>query len=106
MKKWLVAALAVSALWAQTDADRDILGEIKNHNELMANLTYLCDRIGGRLTGSPNLDRASRWTAQRFREYGLEKVKLEPWSISHSWTRGAAEARIVSPVEHRITLAS
>ena len=36
-----------------------ILDEIDKNSQLMANLEYLCDMIGPRLTGSPNLTRAS-----------------------------------------------
>jgi carboxypeptidase Q len=86
--------------------DRKIVGQVKDHNELMKNLEYLSDEIGPRLTGSPNLDKASHWTEQKFKDYGLDEVRLEPWQVAHWWTRGTAEGRIVSPVEHRLTLAS
>jgi hypothetical protein len=45
----------------------------------MKNLRYLSDEIGGRLTGSPQLEKANKWTAERMKEYGLENVRLEPW---------------------------
>jgi hypothetical protein len=98
---------AASARIAQLAADdRKITTEVKDHNELMKNLEYLSDEIGPRLTGSTNLDKASHWTEQKFKDYGMDFVRLEPWQIPHSWTRGAAEGRIVSPVDHRLTLAS
>ncbi len=87
-------------------ADAQILGEIRDHSQAMENLEYLSDEIGARLTGSPQLKQANDWTAAKFREYGLTNVKLEPWTIAHSWTRGTARARIVSPTEHPLTIAS
>jgi len=87
-------------------ADAQILGEIREHSQAMENLEYLSDEIGPRLTGSPQLKQANDWTAAKFREYGLSNVKLEPWTIAHSWTRGTARARIVSPAEHLLTIAS
>jgi carboxypeptidase Q len=87
-------------------ADAQILSEIRDHSEAMENLEYLSDEIGPRLTGSPQLKEANDWTAAKFREYGLTNVKLEPWTIAHSWTRGTARARIVSPAEHPLTIAS
>ncbi|HUK52476.1 MAG TPA: M20/M25/M40 family metallo-hydrolase [Candidatus Binatia bacterium] len=91
---------------AMTSADDSILAEIKAHNEIMANLEYLSDMIGQRLTGSDNLKRANQWTRDRFSAYGLANVHLEAWQIAHSWTRGPARGRILSPAEHPLTLAS
>jgi carboxypeptidase Q len=87
-------------------ADIQILDEIRDHSEAMANLEYLSDEIGARLTGSPQLKQANDWTADMFRKYGLSNVHLEPWTIAHSWTRGTARGRIVSPAEHPLTIAS
>jgi carboxypeptidase Q len=87
-------------------ADAQILTEIRDHSQVMENLEYLSDEIGPRLTGSPQLKQANDWTAAKFREYGLTNVKLEPWTIAHSWMRGTARARIVSPAEHPLTIAS
>ncbi len=87
-------------------ADAQILQEIREHSEAMANLEHLSDEIGPRLTGSPLLKQANDWTANMFRKYGLTNVHLEPWTIARSWTRGAASARIISPVEHPLTIAA
>jgi len=87
-------------------ADAQILNEIRDHSQAMDNLEYLSDEIGQRLTGSSQLKQANDWTAAKFREYGLTNVKLEPWTIAHSWTRGTAHARIVSPAVHPLTIAS
>jgi hypothetical protein len=62
----------------------DLIGEIRSHSEVMANLAHLCDRIGPRVTGSPNLDQAARWVAQKLRDYGAENVALEYNQIHHS----------------------
>src|SRR6266704_801181 len=108
----LVGVQAASALPAADEgspfaaADEQILSEIRDHSQVMENLEYLSDEIGPRLTGSPQLKQANEWTATKFREYGLTNVKLEPWTIAHSWSRGAARARIVSPTEHPLTIAS
>src|SRR5437879_3652147 len=87
-------------------ADAQILSEIREHSQAMDNLEYLSDEIGPRLTGSPQLKQANDWTAAKFRQYGLTNVHLEPWTITHSWTRGTAHARIVTPTEHPLTIAA
>jgi hypothetical protein len=87
-------------------ADSKIIAEITDHNEIMSNLEYLSDMIGQRLTGSENLKKANDWTKEKFTAYGVSNAHLEAWQIAHSWTRGAARGRIISPSEHSLTLAS
>jgi len=83
-----------------------ILEEIDKRSELMANIEYLCDMIGPRLTGSPNLTKANQWTRAKFKQYGLSNPHLESWTIERAWTRGDAKGRVVVPVEQRILLES
>jgi carboxypeptidase Q len=83
-----------------------ILEEIDKHSELMANIEYLCDMIGPRLTGSPNLTKANEWTRDKFRQYGVSNPHLESWTIDRAWTRGDAKGRVVVPVEQRLLLES
>lgn len=97
---------APAAKDSQTQADNRILAEVHDHNEIMANLEYLSDVIGQRLTGSENLKKANDWTRQRFADYGLANAHLEAWSIAHGWARGTARGRILSPSEHPLTIAS
>jgi hypothetical protein len=86
------------------DLDRALMAEIKARSELMKNLEYLSDRIGGRLTGSASLEKANKWAAERMRAYGLENVRLEPWEIPFGWERGRAEMRLVEPATGRSLL--
>jgi hypothetical protein len=77
-------------------ADQKIADEVKAHSELMKNLEYLCYRIGARLTGSPQMQAASQWTLQRFKDYGVD-AHLETTQIAHSWTRGHDTASLIKP---------
>src|SRR5580704_9960015 len=88
------------------DDDARILAEIQNNSEAMANLEYLSDSIGARLSGAPGLKRANEWTKQKFSEYGLTNVHLEPWTVERTWTRGTASARITAPAEHPLVIAA
>jgi len=87
-------------------ADTQILSEIRDHSEVMANLEYLSDSIGPRVTGSPQLKQANDWTREKFAQYGLTNAHLEPWTITRAWTRGTAHGRIVTPAEHPLTIAA
>src|SRR6266403_733121 len=91
------------SIWA---ADAQILSEIREHSEAAANLEYLSDSIGARLTGSPQLKQANDWTRDMFAKYGAANAHLEGWTMEHSWTRSKASARIVSPTEHPLTIAA
>lgn len=62
-------------------------------------LAHLCDRIGPRLSGSPQLEKAIAWTAEAMKGDGLDRVWTEPVMVPH-WVRGAETGRILAPVEH------
>lgn len=109
----VLAAIATAQLRAQDsaagkepDPDQRIIDEIESGSELMPNLEYLSDLLGPRLTGSETLRRANEWAAQKLREYGAVNVHQEAWTLGRSWTRGRAEAKIVKPAEHRLSVAS
>jgi len=86
---------------AMEEADQKIADEVKAHSELVKNLEYLTTQIGPRLTGSPQMQAASQWTLERFKDYGVE-AHLETAEIAHSWTRGLETAEITSPIQQRI----
>jgi hypothetical protein len=79
------------------ELDQKLMAEVKANAEIMKNLQYLSDVIGPRLTGSKQLDRASQWTAEVMKKYGLENVRLEPWEIPYGWERGTASLKVVEP---------
>ena len=90
---------------AMEAADQKIADEVKAHSELVRNLEHLTTEIGPRLTGSPQMQAASQWTLQRFRDYGID-AHLETAQIAHAWTRGEDTAAIVSPIRRDIPIRS
>lgn len=90
---------------AMEAADGKVSAEVQAHSELMKNLEYLTTQIGPRLTGSPQMQAASQWTLQRFRDYGLD-AHLESAEVPHAWYRGDDAAEIVSPVSRPIAIRS
>ena len=50
--------------WIERDAAR-VLGAALTSERAYENLTYLCDRIGHRLSGSPGLEQAIAWSRER-----------------------------------------
>jgi len=60
------------------------------------NLDYLTNKIGARLSGSPQAAAAVEWSRQVMDSYGFDKVYLQEVMVPH-WVRGAREkARIVN----------
>ena len=47
-----------------TVLDQKLLAAATKDSEILANLTYLCDEIGPRLTGTRNLKQANAWAAE------------------------------------------
>ena len=64
---------------------------------MMADLQELCDRIGGRITGSPAADRAAVWGTEKFRAAGLDAVTTESFSVPFRWLPGTVEVAALSP---------
>ena len=58
---------------------------------LETNLRRLTDEIGGRMTGTPELQRAVRWGLEVFRAAGVE-AHTEQYTIPVSWREGSARA--------------
>ena len=72
----------------------------------MATLGELADGIGGRLTGSPAYVRSTEWAVAKFRSYGIQNVRLEPFMIAAGWQRGTASGAMLSPLSRPLNLAS
>jgi carboxypeptidase Q len=85
--------------------DQKILAEVQAHSELVKNLEHLTTHIGARLTGSPQMQAASNWTLQRFKDYGID-AHLETAQVAHAWTRGVDTAEITAPIQRRIEIRS
>ncbi len=48
-----------------------------NHSEVVDTAAYLADEIGGRMTNSPAMRKAERWTQEKFKSWGLKDVRSE-----------------------------
>lgn len=91
---------------ALLETDRKIVAAEAETSELMANLEYLSDVIGPRVTGSAALRQANLWVADRMRAYGLENVHQEDHTIPVGWQRGRVEFRLLTPRAAEMTAAA
>src|SRR5580693_9049377 len=100
----ILSILGLSAGRAQdlTEKYRPVAERLINaalaDNEGYQRLTYLCYRIGNRLSGSASLQRAIEWSAQQMKAAGLTNVQMIPTKVPH-WVRGAESARMVAPLD-------
>ena len=103
---WSLGALA----WAQSPSEMkpvtDRLAGSVYTGPSMATLRELTDTFGGRLTGSPAYQRSADWAAAKFRGYGIQNVKLEPFTIPAGWQRGSATGTMLSPLSRPLSFAS
>ncbi|HTC36674.1 MAG TPA: hypothetical protein VK724_25055, partial [Bryobacteraceae bacterium] len=105
------AALAAS-LFAQTisplaDQYRENAGRLIDaalaDQHGMDTLSYLCDRIGNRLSGSVALEHAVAWAAAQMKADGLTNVVTPRVKVPH-WVRGNESASMIEPVSRPLTI--
>jgi carboxypeptidase Q len=119
-KKFLILAAAAFALAAATTLRADgrapggpsedgtlpaltkIAGQGQMNSHAFGFLTELSDDIGARVTGSPNDRKAEEWGLAKMKAIGLDNVHLEKYQIWKGWTRGTADAEILTPVRHKL----
>ncbi|MCS6859123.1 MAG: M28 family peptidase [Abditibacteriales bacterium] len=77
--------------------DRLMVGDIYTAREVMDNLIVLCDELGSRFAGTPEERKAAEFIAETFKRYGLNDVRLEPYTYA-GWSRGAATLEVVEPM--------
>lgn len=110
MARLLVAALLVTALSAIPTAvfaatpepvDLDAVTQIRQegfrNSQVMQILGELTDRIGPRVTGSPNMKKANDWTRDKLTEWGLSNSHLEGYDFGRGWAEEFTSVRMTSP---------
>ncbi|MGB9466643.1 MAG: M28 family peptidase [Candidatus Acidiferrum sp.] len=104
----LVAAVAVraqdksEAKGPNEDGTKPALVKIAGEGMLDSHafqyLTELSDDVGSRVTGSAQAQKAVEWGVAKMRAMGLENVHAEKWQLWRGWTRGTAQAELLTPM--------
>ncbi len=84
------------------DADR-IIAAARTRNDAYAKLAHLCDRIGHRLSGSPQLEQAVAWAQEAMICDGHENVRAEPVMVPR-WIRGDESVALIEPYERPLRM--
>ncbi len=101
MKKLLIAALLVAASANAQQPDLRMISRIRQegfrNSKVMEYAQALTDRIGARLTGSPNMKKANEWTRDELAKMGLANARLEPYKFGRGWSSDFCSVRMVAP---------
>ena len=79
-----------------------IAGEGMMNSHAFEYLTELSDKVGARVTGTPEAQKAVDWGIAKMRGIGLENVHAEKWQLWRGWKRGSAEAELLAPMRHKL----
>jgi Zn-dependent M28 family amino/carboxypeptidase len=95
---WLCFILSAICLAATPPAETDdaarIIQAALQPSPLESNLRQLTDEIGGRVPGTPAMQRAIEWGVRMFKDAGADSVQTEEFTIPHSWAEGATEMTV------------
>jgi len=91
MAGWFCLAAAPST--ENDDAGR-IIREALKPSPMESNLRHLTDEIGGRVPGTPAMQRAIEWGIEGLKAAGADTVHTEEFTLPHSWSEGATEMAV------------
>lgn len=91
----LIVTTGLSAQKEDAVVIKKIADDIMLNGRAYENLRYLCKEIGGRLSGSPQAQKAVEATARMLKDAGADTVYLQPCMVPH-WIRGEKETGYVT----------
>lgn len=100
---FVAVAVPTLALAADAPPAQRILDAALADSKAYERLAWLCDRVGHRLSGSPELEKAVAWAEATMKADGADRVWKDDVAVPR-WIRGEAAGRIVAPVEHPMSL--
>jgi len=98
-------AVLLCAAFAQDPSDR-LIGEALKLSSLETNLRRLTDEIGGRVPGTPAMQKAVNWGVQAFNAAGADSVHTEKFTIPFSWAEGDTQMSVVTPEQFKVRVVS
>jgi carboxypeptidase Q len=92
---FFICAISVCCALAQDSADR-LITEALKPSPLETNLHQLTDEIGGRIPGTPAMQKAVDWGVEAFKAAGADSVHTEDFTLPASWAEGATEVSVIA----------
>src|SRR5205807_9262630 len=94
-------ALVCAQSAPNSDVER-VMAEAQKPSPIEHNLQVLTDEIGGRVPGTPAMERSLQWGMKAFAAAGGENIHLESFTIPASWAEGATNISVTAPVNFRV----
>jgi hypothetical protein len=92
-----LALLARPAGAQQADDMNRVIDQGLNHSQVMQIAEYMDDRIGSRLTNSPQMRQAEAWTQSQFKSWGLRNIHKEAFPFGRGWSIVSSNVRMTAP---------
>ena len=89
------ALFSMTVFAADRDTDR-LIQEALKPSPLETNLHRLTDEVGGRVSGTPAMQRAVDWGVAAFKEAGADSVYTEEFTMPFSCAEGATDMVVAS----------
>ena len=96
-RRWRATAPSKAAVAAESITINRIADAGFNHSEVVDTAAYLADEIGGRMTNSPSMRKAERWTQEKFKSWGLKDVRSEGFDFGRGWWIESSHVRMIAP---------
>src|SRR5438270_3160143 len=74
-----------------------LIAEAQKATTLETNLRTLTDEVGGRVPGTPNMEKAFRWALAAFKQAGADSVTTEEFRMPVGWAEGATRVEVTAP---------
>lgn len=110
IRQYALAMLALSGFThaaAAEPVDYEMIGRIMdegfNRSHVMETLYHLTDDIGPRLTNSPGMREAARWSKGQFESYGLVNTGLEYFPFGRGWTYDSLTVHMTAPRRRQVS---
>ena len=91
----VVLIFSVNILSAQTVVEK-IVQEENNNSQLKTLAHELFDKIGPRLVGTPQMQKANDWAVEKYTGWGIS-ARNEQWGEWKGWERGITHIDMLSP---------
>src|SRR5258707_11100244 len=91
---------------AEQDEIARIVGYAMTSGGASTFLESLTDRIGGRITGSPESRATSELILKALKDAGFSNAHFEEYEISSGWQRGPASGEVTVPVRRTLYVGS
>src|SRR5579862_6516857 len=95
----------LSAALAQNTTDQ-LITEALKPSPLDTNLEQLTDQIGGRVPGTPAMQKAVQWGVAAFKAAGADSVHTEDFTIQSSWAEGNTQMSVSTPESFSLRVVS